>query len=494
MKKLVCVLLTAVLLASLLAVPSGAAGYTLSIPKTVSPHNLNSYGLKTLNVYRTDKAPVIDGKVREAVAWDEEGTPTEYAYDYPGPNGGMVDSVSVTGETDDGFYSHGLWMGSHGAGNKNSFSGNLDFTGYTSSNDVPTQVDTYLTYDEEYLYFAVVYHHFPAQTSAFLLDTRVNFMQSENIAEVASTMAWTRYNLNATATAHKPSNAYAYSASDSVRSGRQIRSITSKSDITRYLDYYVDDRGTAWGSTSGTAAPYTRAENTYYNIEVLDDTFVDGKGNVRNFWTLTFEGRQPLGDILRICDVEYEDGTPIDYVPEWGAWGTNLKMFSTADCSGIAPNGTEIVIKYDQPIFAQTMLPAGGMGWTGANSRVSTFTFNNTVSSAVSTNFIGGVSYLLNPVHFLGDYTEFDADAFYGSGVDSSSTVATSSTRATRRKNPTLSEFDGQSARVIGVATRASSATGGESIWLILAIAAMAVCAGGAVTMILVNQKKRQIK
>ncbi|MBQ3865553.1 MAG: hypothetical protein II776_01530 [Clostridia bacterium] len=492
MKRLVCILLTVVMLAALAAVPAEAKGYTLSIPKTVSPHNLNSYGLKTLNVYRTETPPTLDGEIgKVAVEWDDEGNPTKYSYEYPG---GPADSVTLKGETEDGFYSHGLWMTSHGAGNMNSFSGNNDFTGYTSEQDVPTQVDTYLTYDEEYFYFAVVYHHFPAQTSAFLLDTRVNFMQTENICEACSSMAWTRYNLAASATSHTPTNAYAYSASDSVRSGRTIRRIADGRDVTRYLDYYVDKNGTAWGSTSGSAAPYFRAENTYYKIEVLDEKFTDEAGKTRAFWTLTFEGRQPLGDVLRICDVEYEDGTPIDYVPEWGVWGSDLKMFSSATVTGVAPNGTDITIKYGESVFAQTMLPAGGVGWTGANSRVANFEFNNTVSAAVSSSFLGGVSYLINPVHFLGDYQEFDADYFYGSGVDSSSSVATSSTRATRRKNPNLQEFNGASARVIGVATRAASATGDEVIWTIGLIAAMVLCAAGAVAVVLINRKKRETK
>ncbi len=501
MKKILCILLTVIMVASLFAVPANARGYTLSVPKTVNAHNLNSYGLKTLNVYETATEPTIDGRIGEG--------------EYPGPNGGMADSVSVAGASNDGYYNHGLWMSSHSAGNQNGYSGNLDFTGYTSPNDVPHAVETYLTYDSSYLYFAIVYRHIPAQFAAkvsgrnasLVFDTRAGFMQSSNPVEAHSSVAMNRFNVTASSALSASNNAgdkgaavntaYVYNASASTKFGRQIRQILNGKDTTHYISYYVDPQGTAWGSTAGTSDAYKRVENTCYHIDVLDDSFVDEKGVTRAYWDLTFEGRQPLGDILRISDVEYEDGTPIDYMPEWGTWGTCLRYYSSARVKSTAPNGTEVVLAYDEAIMAQTMLPASGMAYTGVNSRVGKYEFHNTVQSAFAsasgTSVTSGFSYLANPVHFLGFYDDggFDMDAFYGSGTGSAVSIATSTTRATRRKNPALQEFDGSVSRVIGVASRASTNTGDHAGLTIALTVVMVVCAGGAVAAILLGKKRK---
>lgn len=497
MKKILCIVLTIVMLASLLAVPTGAKGYTLSVPKTVNAHNLNSYGLRTLNVYETATPPTIDGAVGEG--------------EYPGPDNGMADSVSVKGETEDGYYNHGLWMSSHSSGNWNGYSGSQDFTGFTSENDVPKAVETYLTYDQEFLYYAIVYRHMPGQrtalvsgrTGSMVFDTRVNFMQSSNPAEVAGSVAWNRFNIlistAADADTTTAGTAYVYNAYSSTRSGRQIRQVLDGKDSTYYIGYYVAADGTAWGGDGSgldQSNLYKDGKNTRYNVTVLDDTFVDEKGGERHYWDMTVEGRMPLGDVLRISDVVYDDGSPIDYVPEWGAWGTSLRIYSSSTVESVAPNGTEVTITYDEPIVIQTALPLAGMAYTAANSRVANFEFHGTAQSAFATasgSVTSGLNVLFNPVHFLGVYDDgaFDMDTFYGSGVDSSSSIATSSTRATRRRNPNMQEFDGSRARVIGVSSRASSATGDEAIWIVLAVSAMVLCAAGVVTVVLLNKKKK---
>ncbi|MBP5288966.1 MAG: hypothetical protein J6Z79_03735, partial [Clostridia bacterium] len=497
MKKILCFVLVLMMIVPLFAVPVNAKGYTLSVPKTVNAHNLNSYGLRTLNVYETTTAPAIDGEVGEG--------------EYPGPDNGMADSVSVKGETNDGYFNHGLWMSSHSAGNMNGYSGQQDFTGYTSERDVPQAVETYLTYDNDYLYFAIVYRHMPEQIAAqvsgrggsMVFDTRTNFVQSSNAFEAHGSVAWNRYNIAITNAALKnqdnriASDVYIYNATSSTKSGRQIRQIIDGKDTTNYIEYYVDARGTAWGGTDGKSTVYKRGENNHYGIVVLEDTYTDENGNVRCFWDLTIEGRQPLGDILRISDVEYEDGTPLDYVPEWGVWGSSLRYYSSATVMNVTPNGTEVTIGYDEPIIAQTMLPARGMAYTDLNSRVGTYQFHNTLSNAFATasgvTTDSKISFLMNPVHFLGLYDDgsFDVDYFYGSEVSNTSTVATSSTRATRRKNPNLQEFDGSAARVIGVSSRASSATGDNTLPVIILSVVMVACAAGVVTMLLLNRKKR---
>ena len=74
MKRIVTLLLAVLMLAALFAVPASARGYTLSIPSSVSSHNLEAYGLHTLEVFSTETPPTIDGKV---------GTG-----EYPGPHNG----------------------------------------------------------------------------------------------------------------------------------------------------------------------------------------------------------------------------------------------------------------------------------------------------------------------------------------------------------------------------------------------------------------------
>ena len=114
MKKIVTLLMATTMLISLFAVPASARGYTLSIPSTVSTHNLEAYGLHTMNVYSTEIPPTIDGKVGVG--------------EYPGPNNGCSLS-SVPGDN--------LWMSSsnEAGAHQNGWQGRYDFTDYVLEED-----------------------------------------------------------------------------------------------------------------------------------------------------------------------------------------------------------------------------------------------------------------------------------------------------------------------------------------------------------------------
>ena len=137
MKRVAAILLALMMLSAVFCVPASARGYTLSIPNSVSSHNLEAYGLHTLDVYEAETVPTIDGYVD--------------TNEYPGPNGGCSLSA-VPGDN--------LWMSSYrsmGAKDEsqNSYYGRCDFTDYVLEEDKPDYINNYLTYDVEYLYFAV---------------------------------------------------------------------------------------------------------------------------------------------------------------------------------------------------------------------------------------------------------------------------------------------------------------------------------------------------
>ena len=192
MKKILALLLAMITVAALFAVPASARGYTLSISSSVSSHNLEAYGLHTMEVYKTDVAPAIDGKV---------GTG-----EYPGPNNGCALS-STPGDN--------LWMTSYpevGA-HQNNYFGRQDFTDYVLQEDIPEYMNSYLTYDDEYFYFAVT-TTIPAvrftettdnetvnggskrRNNYWWVDTFINFMQTKNVSSCNyNSVAQTRYNL-----------------------------------------------------------------------------------------------------------------------------------------------------------------------------------------------------------------------------------------------------------------------------------------------------------
>ena len=472
MKRIVTLLLAILMLAALFAVPASARGYTLSIPATVSTHNLEAYGLHTMNVFSTDVAPTIDGKVGLG--------------EYPGPNNGCSLS-SVPGDN--------LWMTSYpevGA-HQNNFFGRADFTDYVLEEDKPEYINNYLTYDKEFLYFAVT-TTVPAirDTSAtdnelvsggnyrrnkyWWIDTFVNFMQSDNVSQGNyNSVAQTRYNLYK----YDYFNTAMTVTINETSGYRRVTLINpdKKSNYEKtYLSHWTDEKtGVIWNPTT-----YKKAENFFYQVTVLDN----GK------WAITFEGRLALGDVLRITDIEYADGKALNRVPEWGSWGFSMRLQTTGNVKSVAPNGTEVELYKDDVIYAQTMLPGYGAARTNANSTVGGYLFHNTVSAAVSSGHGLAVYYLANPVHYLGKYNP-KAHANLGGNKDASP-ISTTTTRLTRTRTPALtSGLRGVHYRVIGVATSSASATGDNLTWTVVLSGVMLLCAAGAVSVLLMKKRTR---
>lgn len=474
MKKIVTLLLAMLMLISLFAVPASARGYTLSIPSTVSTHNLEAYGLHTMNVFSTDVPPTIDGKVGVG--------------EYPGPNNGCSLS-SVPGDN--------LWMSSsnEAGAHQNGWQGRYDFTDYVLEEDKPEYINSYLTYDDEFLYFAVTttipaVRHTDAtdgeivsggsnrRSKYWWVDTFLNFMQSDNVSGGNyNSVAQTRYNL------------YKYDYFNTAMtvtinetSGYRRLIIPGEKKASNYnrtyYSYWTDEEtGVVWNPTT-----YKKAENFFYQVTVLDN----GK------WAVTFEGRYALGDVLRITDVENADGTPLDRVPEWGSWGFNIRLQSSGNVKSTAPNGTAVEIYRDDVIYAQTMLPAQGAARTGANSKVGGYLFHNTVSAAVSSGHGLSVYYLANPVHYLGKYDP----AVHGTTVDNSinvSPIGTTTTRLTRTRVAMTSGVRGVNYRVIGVATSSASATGDSLTPTLILSGVMLLCAVGAVSVILMKKRSTRL-
>ncbi|MBQ3075966.1 MAG: hypothetical protein IJC26_07845 [Clostridia bacterium] len=474
MKRIVTLLLAVLMLAALFAVPASARGYTLSIPSSVSSHNLEAYGLHTLEVFSTETPPTIDGKV---------GTG-----EYPGPHNGCALS-SKPGDN--------LWMSSYNTAgaHQNGYYGRWDFTDYVLKEDIPEYINTYLTYDDEFLYFAVtttipairntdgtdgdlVANGDARRSKYWWVDTFINFMQTDNVSACNyNSVAQTRYNL------YKYdyfNTAMTVTINETSGYRRVILPNPSKpSNFTRtYLPYWTDEKtGVIWNPTT-----YKKAENFFYQVTVLDN----GK------WAVTFEGRYALGDVLRITDVEYDDGTPLNKVPEWGSWGFNMRLQSTGNVKSTAPNGTEVEIYRDDVIYAQTMLPAYGAARTSANSKIGEYLFHNTVSSAVSSGHGLSVYYLANPVHYLGKYNP--AVHGNGEGQISVSPIGTTTTRLTRTRTPALtSGLRGVHYRVIGVATSSASATGDSLTLTFVLSGVMLLCAAGAVSVLLMKKRSTRI-
>lgn len=475
MKRIATLLLAILMLSALFAVPASARGYTLSIPSSVSTHNLEAYGLHTLNVFSTEVAPTIDGKVGIG--------------EYPGPNNGCALS-SVPGDN--------LWMSAYNevGAHQNGYQGRYDFTEYVLEEDKPEYINSYLTYDDEYLYFAVT-TTIPAirftdatdgeivaggnarRSKYWWVDTFINFMQGDNISAANyNSVAQTRYNL------------YKYdyfntamTVTINADSGYRRVTLTNPkkpSNFTKtYLPHWTDEKtGVVWNGDT-----YKKAENFFYQVTVLDN----GK------WAITFEGRYALGDILRITDVEYEDGTPLNKVPEWGSWGFNMRLQSTGNVKSVTPNGTEVEIYRDDVLYAQTMLPANGAARTGANSKVGGYLFHNTVSAAVSSGHGMSVYYLANPVHYLGKYDP----AVHGTEINANinvSPIGTTTTRVTRARTPVMtSGVRGVNFRVIGVATSSAGATGDDITMTVVLSGVMLLCAAGAVTVLLMKKRSSRI-
>lgn len=479
MKRVVSILLAALMLASLLTVISGARGYTLSIPETVSAHNLEAYGLHTMNVYSTDVPPTIDGEIGVAVE-GVEGSRNEY----PGPNKGR----SLSSVPGDNLWMNAFYPKSDGA--QTSYYPECDWTDYVAKEDMPDYINSYLTYDDEYLYFAVS-AQFPAirkttdttagqtRSGLWFVDTRLNFMQSDNIALShggnSSSFAQNRYNLYKYFERDAEGNILPQTA-QSVTIAKRIFTLYEDSKFkTTTLDAYVDELGQTWGSNV-----YKRSENFTYKVTVLPE----GK------WGVIFEGRQPLADILRITDVEYDDGTPIDYVPEWGAWGFDIRLQAYHAKQSTLPNGTEVAVRPEDVLYAQTFLPAGGAASSGANGKAAGYQLENTISAALKSVHGKGTvtpTFLMNPVHFLGKYDEtFNYDGFYATPTE---TVLKETSRVTRTRGILTSAVRGVNNRVVGVATKAAVATGDELTLTLVLSGVMFLCAAGAVSVVLMKKR-----
>lgn len=483
MKRIVTLLLAVLTVVSLFAVPAAARGYTLSIPASVSTHNLEAYGLHTMNVFSTTVAPTIDGKV---------GTG-----EYPGPNNGCSLS-SVPGDN--------LWMSSYNEFGKhqNGYQGRYDFTDYVLEEDKPEYINTYLTYDNEFLYFAVT-TTIPAirntdatdgeivdggsnrRSKYWWIDTFINFMQSDNISQGNyNSVAQTRYNLYKydyfntamTVTINDTSGYRRVTLIDPVKKTNYER---------EYLSYWTDPKtGTIWNGTT-----YKKAENFYYQVTVLDN----GK------WAITFEGRYALGDVLRITDIEYADGKTLSHVPEWGSWGFNMRLQSTGNVKSTTPSGTEIEIYRDDVIYAQTMLPAFGAARTQMDSTVGGYLFHNTVSAAVSSNHGLSVYYLCNPVHYLGKYNPKIHNNL-GNNQDVAP-LSTTTTRLTRTRTPALTSGvrgvnnrvigvaipNGEAKPFVGVATSSARPTGDSLTMTFVLSGVMLLCAAGAASVLLMKKR-----
>ena len=469
MKRFVTVLLAVLLLASLVALPADAKGYSLSIPSSVSAHNLEAYGLHTMNVYQTITPPTVDGSVGDG--------------EYPGPNNGCS-LCSVPGDN--------LWMSSFAPSSdpskpsQTAYNGNLDFTPYINEEDFPDYIKSYLTYDDQFFYYAVS-TVVPAlrdtsgtdktagrSSGNWWTDVKLNFLQSDVISEVhANSVANTRHNMKKNPNGTLSTNTIVNETSS------RVVALQSKDQYFKVAyPNYVDELGTTWGG-----ATYKRAENYTYRVEVLQS----GK------WRITMEGRFLLGDVLRVTDVEYEDGSPLDYVPEWGVWGISFLMQTYHAVDDVTPDGTPVKLDEEDVIYATSYLPAQGLGTSGTGALLkntsandgSMILFNNTVSAAVSSGHGRTVSYLLNPVHYLGIYDpSFDQSGGYQAMYSQkpNTLLASTTTRVTRTRPRVLtSGVRGVNNRVIGVATRASGATGDSITWTIVMAVAMLVCATAAV-------------
>ncbi len=475
MKRVVACLLAVMTLFALFSVPASARGYTLSMPKTVSSHNLEAYGLHTMDVYEADKVPTIDGRVD--------------TNEYPGPNGGC----SLSAGPGDNMWMSSYYIKKNSAGaitseDQNGYYGSYDFTDYVLAEDKPDYIKNFLTYDDEYLYFAVTatipeirittatdnekgIGAVAIREPYWWIETFVNFMQTENIASAHyNSRAQTKYQL------YKYDNYdKAYNVILTARAARLLESQTANKAVTVKFSEWTDEEfGIKWDGTT-----YKRSENFSYQITVLDG----GK------WKVTFEGRQPLGDVLRITDVEYEDGTPIEYVPEWGAWGVSLRLQSSGNLDSVAPDGSDVNVRRDDVIYAQTMRPAQGAARTGKNSSLNGYLFNNTISAAVSSGHGATINYLMNPVHFLGKYdASFNYDGVYSQATGS--TIVATTTRVTRNRAPILtSGVRGVNYRVIGVATSSASATGDSVALTVVLSAVMLLCAMAAVAVVLMKKR-----
>jgi len=317
------------------------------------------------------------------------------------------------------------------------------------------------------------------RSSYWWIDTFINFMQTDNISACNyNSVAQTRYNLYK----YDYFNTAMTVTINETSGYRRVFLLNEKkpSNYTRtYLPYWTDEEtGVIWNTTT-----YKKAENFFYQVTVLEN----GK------WAVTFEGRYALGDVLRITDVEYEDGTPLNKVPEWGSWGFNMRLQSNGNVKSIAPNGTDVEIYRDDVIYAQTMLPAYGAARTQANSKVGNYLFQNTVSAAVSSGHGLSVYYLANPVHYLGKYDP----AVHGTEVDSNinvSPIGTTTTRVTRTRTPALtSGVRGVNYRVIGVATSSAGATGDSLTMTVVLSSVMLLCAAVAVCVVLMKKRSTRI-
>ncbi|MBR3838010.1 MAG: hypothetical protein IKJ74_07735 [Clostridia bacterium] len=470
MKRVVSILLAVLMLASLLTVTSGARGYTLSVPESVSAHNLEAYGLHTMNVYSTEVPPTIDGKIGQG--------------EYPGPENGCS-LYATPGDN--------LWMNAYypnSSGDQNSYYPECNWSDYVDSREFPDYVGNFLTYDDNYLYFAVA-TVIPAirpttdnktaytRSALWFFETRSNFMQSDNIAIShggnSSSFANTRYSL------------YKYNEQDnngnilpgvaqSVSLAKRIYTLYENDKFTTTtLGAYVDELGQTWNSTI-----YKRAENFTYQVTVQED----GK------WKVVFEGRQPLGDVLRITDVEYEDGTPIDYVPEWGAWACSIRLQAYYPKVSTLPNGSEAVIHPEDVLYAQTFYPAGGAATSGMNGTVAGYLLHNTVGAAIQATHGKKTvtpTFLMNPVHFLGAYdSNFVYDDFYSAPTE---TVLKTTSRVTRTRGVLTSGVRGVNNRVVGVATKAAVATGDDLTLTVICSAVMILCAATAVTVVVMKKR-----
>lgn len=474
MKRIVSIFLAVLMMLSVLTVVSSARGYTLSIPKTVSAHNLEAFGLHTMNVYSTEVPTKIDGQISKG--------------EYPGP----LEGCSLSAVPGDG-----LWMGAYAKrtdGTQGSYNPEDNWTDYIPDEDKPKYINNYLTYDDEYFYFGVETEipavRFTHDTDTLLaadgkstlrntywfVDTRLNFMQSDSLALSGggnnSSFAQTRYTLTKYAD---------HTVANSVSINKRIFTVLNSAGktVTTNVGTYVDELGQSWSSVV-----YKRPENFTYKVTIL------ANGN----WKCVFEGRQPLADVLRITDVEYEDGTPIDYVPEWGAWAFDMRLQTQKGVSATLPDGTKLELNPDDVIYAQTFLPCGGAGRSGKFAKYGEHLLTNTISAAIQTTTgIKSVTFLMNPVHFLGAYDEsFDYNASYS---QKNETILTTTSRVTRNRNAVLtSGVRGLNNRVVAAATKASSATGDNLTLTVVLSAAMILCAAGAVTVLVMKKRSSKVR
>lgn len=479
MKRTVSILLAVMMLVSVFTIPAAARGYTLSVPnKKEIAHNLESFGLHTLNVYSTLTPPTIDGNISTG--------------EYPGP----YDGCSLSSVIGDNLFIVPSCAGSY-AGDQKGYNGRTNITDFVHDDDKPKYIDNYLTYDDEYFYFGIstVIPAIRTTTKAsgeanyddldfdgkghelrysyWHLYTFVNFMQSEDIAQVNNTQCWMRYRLY---------KGQKYSSPQSVKLTERKLCIYDES-LAKYVttDYgdspYIDPEGVNWNGTT-----YKAPANFTYQVEVIKSS----KKDAQDQWAVTFEGRMPLGDVLRFTDVEYEDGTPIDYVPGWGSWGCTVSYQAGHDYTSYTPNGTKIEIERNDVLYAQTGLPARGYGEYTVGAHVGGYLFSNTIQNAT------GVSDIVNnPVRFLGIY---DPNYVYEDiyRQPEGDPIVSTTTRVTRTKSPKLtSGIRGVNNRVVGVATTAASATGDSTTLTVVLSVAMVLCAAGAVAVVAMRKRSR---